>query len=273
MNTETRVLIIDDEKENVRYLTTILEENGFKDIHGAYDGEHGLERAEELTPGLILLDLRMPKKSGIDVFNELKKQPKYQDIPIIILTGEGEFLKHLAELREFHEDTEGAIEEKPTEEVLDRFITARPDAFLEKPIEPETLMDIIRGVLITLDEVKNSRKSEVNALRAQKLEEGVAYKGFDFASDEKTRNLLAAMAAKLALPDAVLPESFVWRSADNQPVPMTKEEVLTFHGAMTDWVYAVHKASWDHKAAINALTTIEEAENYDVQRAWPDKNL
>jgi len=62
--TKTRVLIIDDEKENVRYLTTILEENGFDDIHGAFDGEEGLSKVKEVDPGLILLDLRMPKKAG-----------------------------------------------------------------------------------------------------------------------------------------------------------------------------------------------------------------
>jgi len=115
--TKTRVLIIDDEKENVRYLTTILEENGFRDIHGAFDGEEGLNKVKEVDPGLILLDLRMPRKSGIFVFNELKKSPEYQDIPVIILTGEGGFLKHLAELREYHEDIE-SLGDEPTEEVL-----------------------------------------------------------------------------------------------------------------------------------------------------------
>ena len=48
----TRVLIIDDEKQNVRYLTTILEENGFTDIHAAFDGVEGLEKVESVRPGL-----------------------------------------------------------------------------------------------------------------------------------------------------------------------------------------------------------------------------
>jgi len=144
--TKTKVLIVDDEKENIRYLTTILEENGFRDIYSAADGDEGLKRAREVQPGLIVLDVRMPKKSGIQVFNELRKIWKYKDIPIIILTGEGEFLKQLAALREFHEGS-GLTTDKPTEEVLGQFINARPEAFLEKPIAPEAFMAAVRQVL------------------------------------------------------------------------------------------------------------------------------
>jgi CheY-like chemotaxis protein len=269
---KTRVLIIDDEKENVRYLTTILEENGFADIHSAFDGEEGLAKVAEVSPGLILLDLRMPKKSGIFVFNELKKSPEYRDIPVIILTGEGGFLKHLAELRDFHEDIE-SLGEKPTEEVLNRFIDSRPEAFLEKPIEPDALMAVIHDVLITLDEVVQKRCGQVNALRARKIEEGVIFRGNTFDSSERSRCSLTAVAARIAGADAALPQGFAWRSSNNQNIPMTKADVLAFHTAMTDWVYANYKAAWDHKAAIQALTAIEAAEDYDIQKGWPGNTL
>lgn len=268
----TRVLIIDDEKENVRYLTTILEENGFDDIHSAFDGEEGLAKVAEVSPGLILLDLRMPKKSGIFVFNELKKSSEYQDIPVIILTGEGGFLKHLAELRDFHEDIE-SLGDKPTEEVLNRFIDSRPDAFLEKPIEPEALMAVIHDVLITLDEVVQKRCSQVNALRARKVEGGVVFRGNTFDSSERSRCNLTAVAARMAAADAVLPDGFAWRSSDNHSIPMTKADVLAFHSAMTDWIYANYKAAWDHKAALQAQTAIEAAEDYDIEKGWPKNTL
>ena len=269
---ETRVLIIDDEKENVRYLTTILEENGFTDIHSAYDGEEGLAKVAEVSPGLILLDLRMPKKSGIYVFNELKKSPEYKEIPVIILTGEGGFLKHLAELRNFHEDVE-SLGDKPTEEVLNRFINSRPDAFLEKPIEPEMLMTVIHDVLITLDEVVQKRCSQVNAIRARKIEGGVLFRGNAFDSSERSRCTLTAVAARAVASDGPLPDGFAWRTQDNQNIPMTKEDLLAFHGAMTDWIFANHKASWDHKAAIQALTDIEAAEDYDIASGWPENRI
>ena len=146
MNPETRVLIIDDEPQNVRYLSTILEENGVRDVFSAGDGLEGLARIHELRPDLIVLDIRMPKKNGIQVFNELRKNQSYQDIPVIILTGEGEFLKELAGLREYHEDQEAA-EDLPTEEVVKKFIKDSPNAFLEKPIEPEPFMGTVRAVM------------------------------------------------------------------------------------------------------------------------------
>ncbi len=118
------VLIIDDDQSNVRYLTTILEENGFTDIQAAFDGVEGLEKVETVKPGLILLDLRMPKKNGIMVFNDLRGNERLKDIPIIILTGEGGFLKHLAELRQFREDGP-VLDDKTSEEVLGRFIASR----------------------------------------------------------------------------------------------------------------------------------------------------
>ena len=267
----TRVLIVDDEKENVRYLSTILEENGFDDVHAAYDGDEGLQRVKELVPGLILLDLRMPKKSGIAVFNELKESPTFQNIPVIVLTGEGGFLKHLAELRDFHEDGED-LESIPTQKILDRFITSSPDAFLEKPVEPEALMSVIRRVLITVDEVKEKRRNEVTTMRDRKLGGGVIFKGTPFDSDERTRMNLGAMAAKLAS-GAALPAGYGWRSSDNRDIPMTKEDVLAFHSAMTDWVYHTYRTAWNHKAAIQERTTIEEVERYNIQQGWPDKKL
>jgi hypothetical protein len=48
---------------------------------------------------------------------------------------------------------------------------------------------------------------------------------------------------------------------------------LAFQAALTDWVYRNYQASWDHKAAINALPGIEEAERYDLERGWPGQDL
>jgi CheY-like chemotaxis protein len=143
---ETKVLLVDDERENIRYLTIILEENGFKNIFSASNGEEGLKQVEAVNPGLIVLDIRMPRKSGIQMFNDLKTVSRFKRIPIIVLTGEGEFLKRLQTLRSFHEGEEVKLD-KSAEEVLSRLIDDRPQAFLEKPIEPEVFMETVRKVL------------------------------------------------------------------------------------------------------------------------------
>ena len=269
---KTRVLIIDDEKQNVRYLTTILEENGFSEIYEAFDGEEGLQKVEEVHPGLILLDLRMPKKGGIHVFNELKESEANKDIPVVILTGEGGFLKHLAELRSYHEDMEG-LEGKPTEEVLQRFITSTPDAFLEKPIEPEALMRVIERILVTVQDVRKRRYAEITKLLKEKLHQGIVFKGNPFSSDEESRNLLDALATRLLIPGAQLPADFIWRSSDNRNIPMSKEDVLAFHAAMTGWVYDLYRTSWEHKAALDKTEMVAEAEQYNIQEGWPGNRI
>ncbi len=266
------VLIIDDDQSNVRYLTTILEENGFTDIQAAFDGVEGLEKVETVKPGLILLDLRMPKKNGILVFNDLRGNERFKDIPVIILTGEGGFLKHLAELRQFREDGP-VLDAKTSEEVLGRFIASQPDGFLEKPVEPDRLMAIIRKLLATLEEVKEARQQDVNALRDRKLSGGVQFKGVLFDSSERSRNALAATAIMLAASDFKLPEGFAWRSVDNRNIILDRKELLAFQAAMTGWVFRTYQASWDHKAAIEALSSIEEAEKYDLEQGWPGKVL
>ena len=144
--TDTKVLIVDDEPENVRYLTFILEENGFQQIRSAGNGEEGWEVIQEFIPGLVVLDLRMPKKSGIHLFNQIKRDWKFKNLRTIILTGESEYLKHLDTLRSFHEGRDPDAE-KPADEIFEHFVDVRPDAFLEKPIEPEAFMEAVRKVL------------------------------------------------------------------------------------------------------------------------------
>ena len=56
----------------------------------ACDGEEAMQKIQTETPDIILLDIIMPKKSGMDVLAELKKDPKFQNIPVLILTNLGQ---------------------------------------------------------------------------------------------------------------------------------------------------------------------------------------
>ena len=55
-------------------------------VVNAYDGEKGLELAQEAAPDLILLDLILPKMDGFSVLEKLKGDQKTKDIPVIVLT-------------------------------------------------------------------------------------------------------------------------------------------------------------------------------------------
>ena len=78
------VLVVDDSPENVKFLCDyVLEPNGYKTLT-ATDGEQGLNYALSRYPELMLIDLKMPKLSGLEVMQSLKIKGK--DIPVILMT-------------------------------------------------------------------------------------------------------------------------------------------------------------------------------------------
>lgn len=79
------ILAIDDEPQVLEFLGDILEKEGFGVLKAA-SGEDGIALAIERDPDLIILDLMMPRVSGFDVVEQLKKHPTAKDIPIVIFT-------------------------------------------------------------------------------------------------------------------------------------------------------------------------------------------
>lgn len=80
-----RILIADDEPEVVDLVRMMLEWEGYE-VVGAFDGEETVERALNDLPDLILLDVRMPKMSGLNVLAELQKDPLTAEVPVIMLS-------------------------------------------------------------------------------------------------------------------------------------------------------------------------------------------
>ena len=82
---ELRVLIAEDEPTNLELLHEVLKARNITPLKAA-DGEQALEMARMHVPDLILMDLRMPKRHGINVTRELKDDSTTKDIPIVALT-------------------------------------------------------------------------------------------------------------------------------------------------------------------------------------------
>ena len=78
------ILIIDDDHYTARFLAKRLRANNYEVIV-AYDGVQGIQKAKERIPDLILLDMRMPQLSGIEVFNKLMQLDITKQIPIIFM--------------------------------------------------------------------------------------------------------------------------------------------------------------------------------------------
>ena len=132
-------LVVDDEPAQVEYVSAILDDQKMKTI-AASNGKEAMQRITETKPDVILLDLMMPEESGMKFFNHLKKNKDYEDIPVIFVSGAsqrtGVDLKSMVYEEEFA---------KRKKEVLG--IDAKPDAYLEKPVDPAKLVEIIREFL------------------------------------------------------------------------------------------------------------------------------
>lgn len=81
-----KVLVVDDEKLIVKGIKFSLEQEEMQ-VEVAYDGEEALQKAREQTYDIILLDLMLPKMSGLEVCQQIRE---FSDVPIIMLTAKGE---------------------------------------------------------------------------------------------------------------------------------------------------------------------------------------
>jgi len=126
-----KVLVVDDDPD-IRILNkSIVEESGYTPIE-AENGEEGLKMAKKENPDLIILDVLMPKQSGVRLYRELVTDKSLKDIPIILLSGiaKSTFLRSQKALTQF-----GGAE------------VPEPEVYLEKPIEPEELANRIKEAL------------------------------------------------------------------------------------------------------------------------------
>ena len=84
-----RVLLVDDEPSILKTVGKHLESAGFQVLEAA-DGEEALQRARAEQPDVIVLDIMLPRHSGLEVSVALRKDPRFQQTPIIFFTGRGQ---------------------------------------------------------------------------------------------------------------------------------------------------------------------------------------
>lgn len=79
------ILVVDDSPTETHIISTALEKHGHR-ISVAVDGKDGVEKATELVPDLILMDVVMPELNGFQATRQLTKQPSTANIPVIMVT-------------------------------------------------------------------------------------------------------------------------------------------------------------------------------------------
>jgi DNA-binding response OmpR family regulator len=85
MNTQKKILIVDDETINLDFFDVMLSKLGFT-VEKAVDGVEALETVKRFLPDLILLDNIMPRMTGWELTKILKNDSKYRDIPIVMFS-------------------------------------------------------------------------------------------------------------------------------------------------------------------------------------------
>jgi two-component system alkaline phosphatase synthesis response regulator PhoP len=127
MSDKKLVLVVDDDPDLVEAVSLKLESEDFR-VSKAYDGVQAWQKIKEERPDLIILDVMMPKKNGYQVCDEIKKDPEYKDITVVLLTAVGDAVTSTSYT---HWDGKTALAEE----------------FIPKPIDLDNLMDIIKDYL------------------------------------------------------------------------------------------------------------------------------
>ena len=126
-----KVLVVDDDPDVRLFNTTVVEENGYIPVEAA-NGEEGLKMVREEKPDLVILDVLMPRQSGIRLYRELKTDSTFKHIHVIMLSGIAKktFLRSQKALTEFGGE-----------------VVPEPEIYLEKPVEPGELAAAIKKFL------------------------------------------------------------------------------------------------------------------------------
>lgn len=132
-----KILVIDDEPDVRLYLGTIFRDQGCQVIE-APDAMQAMRAIKSEKPDLITLDLVLPKKTGEKLYWELRKDPAYARLPVVVVSG-------YARIDTPRIDFEGFLAEKGLPD---------PDGFLEKPVDVEKLVETVTDVLLNREKAK-----------------------------------------------------------------------------------------------------------------------
>lgn len=117
-----KILVVDDEPDIIDLVRNRLEQSGY-DVITAHDGVQAMDRVEQDHPDLIVMDAKMPHKSGYEVCSTLKNDPNYENIPIIMLSAQVKYVSRKI-----------------------AFLSGA-DAYVVKPYGPEALLQQIKMLI------------------------------------------------------------------------------------------------------------------------------
>lgn len=121
-------VIIDDEPDVTAYLATLLEDHGWR-ARTANNADGGLALLAAERPDVVLLDLMMPERGGLNALVAIRKDHSLRGLPVVVVSG---------------------IQDKLTADYhayLERFKHYRAEAYLDKPVDPAGLLQTLEDVV------------------------------------------------------------------------------------------------------------------------------
>ena len=167
-----KILIADDEPDILEIVSYNLGKEGYE-IYTAKDGNEAIERAKLLHPDLIILDIMMPKKTGVEVCQILRSQPVFQDTLIIFLTAMNDEASQI------------------------RGLETGADDYVSKPISPKVLVSRVNALFRRLNNGNDSGKNiQMGNVTIDPVKFLVTIDGQDVTLAKKEFELLYLLASR-----------------------------------------------------------------------------
>jgi two-component system alkaline phosphatase synthesis response regulator PhoP len=170
MSSVKKILIADDEPDILEIIQYNLQGEGFE-VSTAKNGNEAIEKAKRILPDLIILDIMMPGKTGLEVCNILRQQPAFKNTLIIFLT---------------------ALSDEGTEI---KGLETGADDYLTKPVSPKVLVSKVNALFRRFSS-KEPKVVKIGDLEIDREKYMITYKGTDIVLARKEFELLALLAGK-----------------------------------------------------------------------------
>ena len=166
-----RILVADDEPDIVEIIQYNLAKEGY-DVVTAKDGDDSLTKAKSQKPDLIILDIMMPKRTGVEVCEILRSQPAYKDTLIVFLTALSDEGSHVKGLEMGGDD------------------------YVTKPISPKVLVSRINALFRRSRQEKENEVVKIDTLEIDPSKFDVRIEGREVVLAKKEFELLYLLASR-----------------------------------------------------------------------------
>ncbi len=127
MQEPKKIMVIDDEPDIITYLMAALEDRGYLPMT-VREEEAVTDAVQKEKPDLIILDIMMPRRSGISIYKDLRSQKSTRDIPVALISG--------------LESSKGMLTDELIN-LIDNGAIDAPDGFIEKPVRLDDFLDLV----------------------------------------------------------------------------------------------------------------------------------